>query len=156
MLVLLYLIFNLLLACFVVAFCRRYQPVAVIRALAVRLWSRVRPGPLACVLCACMLFPALPSHAQVQPRPIYDLQGYRDPCAIPDSDAGNTVAADAPYGGVGRSGEPDACSYWHTSVGFTQSIAPIARVLLPTLLVILAIWRGPWLLKHLLNGFSRA
>jgi hypothetical protein len=81
-----------------------------------------------------------------------DLHGYHDPCAIVDGDAGNVISGDR--AGGGPHGEPDGCSYWHAAVGFTNSTVPLLLAVLPALVLILAIWKGPWLFRLLLARFA--
>lgn len=58
--------------------------------------------------------------------------------------------------GLGQQGSPVAADYTSSAIGFSSSLSPLLTAILPTLVVILAIWRGPWLLKHLVNGFTRS
>ena len=57
--------------------------------------------------------------------------------------------------GLGQDGAPAAADYAAAAAGFSSSIGPILQATLPLLLLMLAIWQGPRLVKSLVMRFSR-
>ena len=51
--------------------------------------------------------------------------------------------------GLGQAGSPASSDYFNAAQGFNSSLAPLLTAILPVLVVILAIWQGPKLLKRL-------
>jgi hypothetical protein len=71
-----------------------------------------------------------------------------------------TVPASAQSGttvtyGLGQNGAPAATDYYNAANGFSSSIGPILTAILPVLLLMLAIWNGPRIIKGLVTKFSR-
>ena len=50
---------------------------------------------------------------------------------------------------LGQAGSPAATDYFGAAQGVNASLAPLLTAILPVLVVILAIWQGPKLLKRL-------
>ena len=72
----------------------------------------------------------------------------------------STVPASAQTGtttvtyGLGQNGAPAATDYYNAANGFSSAIGPILTAILPVLLLMLAIWQGPRIIKALVMRFS--
>lgn len=53
--------------------------------------------------------------------------------------------------GLGQAGSPAAADYLGAAQGFNSSLSPLLTAVLPVLVVILAIWTAPKLLKRLVT-----
>lgn len=53
--------------------------------------------------------------------------------------------------GLGQGNSPLGSDYFNAASGFNASLAPMLTAVLPVLVVILAIWTGPKLLKRLVT-----
>lgn len=53
--------------------------------------------------------------------------------------------------GLGQGGSPAATDYTGAAMGFNTSLSPLLTAILPTLVVILAIFQGPRVLKKLVT-----
>jgi uncharacterized protein YceK len=79
-----------------------------------------------------------------------DANGFKNPC-------GQEHAAGSGPGtaGAGLNGSPDFCEMYTSASGFLGSVVPILQVVLPVLLLMLAIWKGPMIIRLLSRRFSR-
>lgn len=57
--------------------------------------------------------------------------------------------------GLGQGGSPAASDYLSAAQGFNTSLAPILTAILPVLVVILAVWKGPVIFKKLIGMATR-
>lgn len=57
--------------------------------------------------------------------------------------------------GLGQGGSPAASDYLNAAMGFNTSLAPILTAILPVLVVILAVWKGPVIFKKLIGMATR-
>lgn len=53
--------------------------------------------------------------------------------------------------GLGQGGSPSGTDYTGAAMGFNTSLSPLLTAILPTLVVILAIFQGPRVLKKLVT-----
>lgn len=79
--------------------------------------------------------------------------GSSNPCTGIDSSVGRDSSQDASWTSItGPAGEPSPCNYRVSVLGYMMSDGPaIIKAILATLVVILAIWQGPRVLKKMLT-----
>jgi len=69
--------------------------------------------------------------------------------------AANAQATGGQTYGLGQGGSPAASDYLNAAMGFNTSLAPILTAILPVLVVILAVWKGPVIFKKLIGMATR-
>jgi len=69
---------------------------------------------------------------------------------LPASSFAQTTTT-APNYGFGQAGSPQQSDYLGAAQGFNSSLSPLLTAVLPVLVVILAIWTAPKLLKKLVT-----
>jgi len=67
----------------------------------------------------------------------------------------NAQASGGQTYGLGQGGSPAASDYLNAAMGFNTSLAPILTAILPVLVVILAVWKGPVIFKKLIGMATR-
>ena len=87
---------------------------------------------------------------------ITDVNGYHDPCAINDGSGNNTLGVSGDIApDTGNNGQPGYCAYYLAAKGAMAATDPVLTVLIPVLLLMLAIWQGPAIIKRLALHYSQ-
>jgi hypothetical protein len=73
---------------------------------------------------------------------------------LPSPASAQTAGGGQTYG-LGQAGSPAASDYLSAAQGFNSSLAPLLTAILPVLVVILAIWKGPMIFKKLVSMATR-
>ena len=153
----LWLAWCALLVVVFVALCRRGYPQRALSAIAgpVRSALRWSVRPLFALACAvCLLGPSSAQSTYVDTNRTtwnpanwaHNSDGTLNPCM---NDGSAYSGPDSGYTNVvGPSGEPSPCTFERVGRGYMQSDGPaIIKAVLSVLVVILAIWQGPRVLK---------